>query len=178
MSPQTKIFRGKDVTLLYSQLKLLFPTVTCAKPRSSRNASIEAFAVCQNYAPPPGFQPSKLQDVLDAMSRERAAADAETGAEHDVHSILVPFLACGDLTGCDHISSSMPYVGPYDSAHTHRSHPHRFDSDQTYALPVHNPDGTPYASLPPVQPPIAPAYQEALERARAAAHGGKAAAPS
>ena len=38
-----KIFRGKDVTLLYSQLKLFFPRVTCAKPRSSRNSSIEAF---------------------------------------------------------------------------------------------------------------------------------------
>jgi hypothetical protein len=97
---QTKIFRGKDVTLLYSQLKLLFPTVTCAKPRSSRNASIEAFAVCQNYSPPPGFQPARLQDVLDTMARERAAADAEAGDDHGVHSILVPFLACGDLSGC------------------------------------------------------------------------------
>ena len=35
-----KIFRGKDVTLLYSQLKLFFPLVTIAKPRSSRNSSI------------------------------------------------------------------------------------------------------------------------------------------
>lgn len=35
-----KIFRGKDVTLLYSQLKIFFKTVTCAKPRSSRNSSI------------------------------------------------------------------------------------------------------------------------------------------
>lgn len=35
-----KIFRGKDVTLLYSQLKLFFKEVTVAKPRSSRNSSI------------------------------------------------------------------------------------------------------------------------------------------
>uniref|UniRef100_A0A8C3SY35 FtsJ RNA 2'-O-methyltransferase 1 n=1 Tax=Chelydra serpentina TaxID=8475 RepID=A0A8C3SY35_CHESE len=34
------IFRGKDVTLLYSQLRIFFPDVTCAKPRSSRNSSI------------------------------------------------------------------------------------------------------------------------------------------
>lgn len=47
-----KIFRGKDVTLLYSQLRVFFPRVTCAKPRSSRNSSIEAFVVCQGYAPP------------------------------------------------------------------------------------------------------------------------------
>ena len=47
-----KIFRGKDVTLLYSQLRVFFPRVTCAKPRSSRNSSIEAFVVCQGYTPP------------------------------------------------------------------------------------------------------------------------------
>nr|VDD34868.1 unnamed protein product [Brassica oleracea] len=35
-----KIFRGKDTSLLYSQLKLFFPTVTFAKPKSSRNSSI------------------------------------------------------------------------------------------------------------------------------------------
>ncbi|CAG8492442.1 7350_t:CDS:2 [Acaulospora colombiana] len=35
-----KIFRGKDVTLLYAQLKIFFPNVTCSKPKSSRNSSI------------------------------------------------------------------------------------------------------------------------------------------
>lgn len=35
-----KIFRGKDTTLLYSQLKLFFESVSIAKPASSRNSSI------------------------------------------------------------------------------------------------------------------------------------------
>ena len=35
-----KIFRGKDVQLLYSQLSLFFEKVSCCKPRSSRNSSI------------------------------------------------------------------------------------------------------------------------------------------
>lgn len=35
-----KIFRGKDTTLLYSQLKLFFEFVSIAKPASSRNSSI------------------------------------------------------------------------------------------------------------------------------------------
>ena len=35
-----KIFRGKDATLLYEQLKIFFPFVTIAKPKSSRNSSI------------------------------------------------------------------------------------------------------------------------------------------
>ena len=49
-----KIFRGKDVTLLFAQLRLFFENVTVAKPKSSRNSSIEAFVVCQNYQPPTG----------------------------------------------------------------------------------------------------------------------------
>ena len=47
-----KIFRGQDVTLIYSQLCVFFSSVLCAKPRSSQNSSIEAFAVCKGYDPP------------------------------------------------------------------------------------------------------------------------------
>ena len=53
-----KIFRGRDVTLLYAQLKQFFVDVTVSKPRSSRNSSIEAFVVCRQYAPPKGYVPS------------------------------------------------------------------------------------------------------------------------
>ena len=60
-----KIFRGKDVTLLYSQLRLFFENVTVAKPRSSRNSSIEAFVVCQNYKPPEGYEPTMINPLLD-----------------------------------------------------------------------------------------------------------------
>ena len=37
-----KIFRGKDTTILYEQLKAFFTNVTVAKPKSSRNSSIGA----------------------------------------------------------------------------------------------------------------------------------------
>ncbi|XP_010348485.1 tRNA (cytidine(32)/guanosine(34)-2'-O)-methyltransferase isoform X3 [Saimiri boliviensis] len=60
-----KIFRGRDVTLLYSQLRVFFSSVLCAKPRSSRNSSIEAFAVCQGYDPPEGFMPDLSKPLLD-----------------------------------------------------------------------------------------------------------------
>jgi len=36
----TLLSTGKDVSLLYAQLRLFFDKVTCAKPRSSRNSSI------------------------------------------------------------------------------------------------------------------------------------------
>lgn len=47
-----KIFRGKDSTLLYSQLSMFFDRVYCTKPKSSRNSSIEAFVVCLGFHPP------------------------------------------------------------------------------------------------------------------------------
>lgn len=49
-----KIFRGKDTSLLHTQLSIFFEKVTIAKPASSRNSSIEAFVVCRNYQPPDG----------------------------------------------------------------------------------------------------------------------------
>lgn len=60
-----KIFRGKDVDLLYSQLKLFFPDVTVCKPRSSRNSSIESFVVCLNYSPPDGYIPTMANPLLN-----------------------------------------------------------------------------------------------------------------
>ena len=43
------IFRGRDVTLLYGQLRLIFDRVNIAKLSSSCNSSIEAFVVCQGF---------------------------------------------------------------------------------------------------------------------------------
>jgi hypothetical protein len=107
-----KIFRGKDVSLLYSQLKMFFQRVTCAKPKSSRNSSIEAFVVCEVYAPPQAYQPSMIFPLLDhAYSDSGAASGGAVAAGAPVASvvnpslgfgrIVVPFLACGDLSGFD-----------------------------------------------------------------------------
>ncbi|XP_034095978.1 putative tRNA (cytidine(32)/guanosine(34)-2'-O)-methyltransferase isoform X1 [Gymnodraco acuticeps] len=122
-----KIFRGKDVTLLYSQLKLFFGGVTCAKPRSSRNSSIEAFVVCQNYSPPEGYVPNMSNPLLDH------AYDVDFNQLEGPNRVIVPFLACGDLSA--------------------------FDSDRTYPLQLDS--GKQYEYTPPTQPPICPPYQQA-----------------
>lgn len=87
------IFRGRDVTLIYSQLRVFFSSVLCAKPRSSRNSSIEAFAVCQGYDPPEGFLPDLTKPLLD-HSYDFNQLDGPT-------RIIVPFVTCGDLSSYD-----------------------------------------------------------------------------
>jgi tRNA (cytidine32/guanosine34-2'-O)-methyltransferase len=44
-----KIFRGKDIGLLFKQVQLMFGEVYCAKPKSCRNSSIEAFVVAKGF---------------------------------------------------------------------------------------------------------------------------------
>ncbi|KAG7259948.1 hypothetical protein CRUP_027014 [Coryphaenoides rupestris] len=122
-----KIFRGKDVTLLYSQLRVFFSEVTCAKPRSSRNSSIEAFVVCQNYSPPEGYAPNMSNPLLDH------SYDVDFNQLEGPNRVIVPFLACGDLSA--------------------------YDSDQTYPLQLDA--SQEYRYTPPTQPPIQPPYKQA-----------------
>ncbi|KAH8722945.1 FtsJ-like methyltransferase-domain-containing protein [Phaeosphaeriaceae sp. PMI808] len=152
-----KIFRGKDVDLLFAQLKIVFERVRVAKPRSSRASSIEAFVVCEGFCPPAGFTAS-LDQPLGAgiqlptpqaapqQMKEATAIKREDGCieinpssdsedEDDIEEggrrWIAPFLACGDLSA--------------------------YDSDATYQLPKGR------VSLDPVQPPTAPPYRRALE---------------
>lgn len=118
-----KIFRGKDVSLLYSQLRCFFEEVTVAKPKSSRNSSIESFVVCRRFRPPEGFVPSMDSLILD---HKYGVGNELLGPA----ALVVPFVACGDLTG--------------------------FDSDKSYPLDLQ--DGAAYAYRDPVQPPIHPNY--------------------
>ncbi|XP_013589105.1 PREDICTED: putative tRNA (cytidine(32)/guanosine(34)-2'-O)-methyltransferase [Brassica oleracea var. oleracea] len=139
-----KIFRGKDTSLLYCQLKLFFPTVTFAKPKSSRNSSIEAFAVCENYSPPEGFNPRDLHLLLEKVGSPSGGSDLDcsSGWLEGPNKVYIPFLACGDLSG--------------------------YDSDRSYPLPKEA-DGSSYRSLDPIQPPIAPPYKRAIELKKASA---------
>ena len=118
-----KIFRGKDVSLLYSQLRCFFEEVTIAKPKSSRNSSIESFVVCRRYHPPAGFIPSMDSLLLDHKYNN------ETNALFGPCALVVPFVACGDLSG--------------------------YDADKSYPLEL---DGKEYTYIEPVQRPIRPNY--------------------
>lgn len=124
-----KIFRGKEVDLLWAQLKLFFKTVTIAKPSSSRSSSIESFVVCECYTPPEGYKPTMANPLLNNE-------DADFGSLTGANRILVPFMACGDLSA--------------------------YDSDMTYPLTSMNSE-IEYKNLPPTQMPIDPPYKKACE---------------
>ncbi len=104
-----KIFRGKDTSLLHSQLALFFEKVSIAKPASSRNSSIEAFVVCLNYQPPDGYIAQNINPMIDDV--EIIANETESKVNHKI----IPFIVCGDLRGYD---SDMSY--PLDENYEHR----------------------------------------------------------
>ncbi|KAI2807825.1 hypothetical protein RDWZM_005288 [Blomia tropicalis] len=132
-----KIFRGKDVLLLYSQLKIFFDEVVISKPRSSRNSSIESFAVCRNYNPPNGYEPTMFNTLMDGECEKYF--DNVDNQKYLTNRQIIPFMACGDLTG--------------------------FDSDSTYPL---NLDEN-YQYHEPRQMPIDPPYKKAIELRKSSA---------
>lgn len=91
-----QIFRGRDISLLYSQLKIFFQQVIVTKPRSSRNSSIEAFVVCKVFQPPEGYEPIMYNLLLDNTSKSYFE-----NINNPVNQIIVSFIACGDLSGFD-----------------------------------------------------------------------------
>lgn len=168
-----KIFRGRNVDLLYAQLKIFFERVHVAKPRSSRASSVEAFIVCINFQPPEGFkarleEPLGVGNRLPEMLRERQAqqpiiADVllqnpTTGAwdtrpedSHVASKDGVIEVEVEDLTVDKH--KDIRWIAPFIACGDLSA----FDSDASYQLP----EG--HVSLDPVQPPTAPPYKRAIE---------------
>jgi len=91
-----KIFRGRDSDLIFHQFQCFFETVHLAKPRSSRNSSIEAFVVAQNYRPPADFVASLSNPLMDGNWNALIGPETSPSSR-----CIVPFMACGDLDGWD-----------------------------------------------------------------------------
>lgn len=145
-----KVFRQKDTNLLYQQLRILFPDVSVVKPRSSRNSSIEAFVVCRNYGPLPGFVPKIISTD--------AGENQEIEALSDMNRLAIPFISAGDLSGFD---ADMTYSLDVDVGNLR--------IDDTKVPSQTDADGK-YVSLPPVVPPIQPPYAEAIRRQKQRDH--------
>ncbi|KAF0330345.1 FtsJ-like methyltransferase [Colletotrichum asianum] len=176
-----KIFRGRNVDLLYAQLKVFFETVIVAKPRSSRASSVEAFIVCINFQPPSGFQASlenplgvghelpkmveerraQLPVVADALMQnpltgtwDTAPTASATKGEGEIVEVEA-YDETDETTDHEkHIRWIAPFIACGDLS--------AFDSDASYQLPED------HVSLDPVQPPTAPPYKRAIELRKAA----------
>lgn len=173
-----KIFRGRNVDVLYAQLKLFFERVVVAKPRSSRASSIEAFIVCLNFQPPPGFiasldEPLGVGHKLPQMIKERTdslpiiakttmqnsatgAWDATPEASSHVRPDGVVEVEIDEETDGD--ANDVRWIAPFIACGDLSA----FDSDASYQLPED------HITLDPVQPPTAPPYKRAIEMRRAA----------
>ncbi|KAL6238840.1 hypothetical protein BDW75DRAFT_200432 [Aspergillus navahoensis] len=180
-----KIFRDRDVDLLYSQLRTVFERVSVAKPRSSRASSLEAFIVCEGFIPPAVHDTSLGMDTLKnplfggAAIPQPVSADGNIAVEvpEEEPSTDKPVIASSvsatksaqtRLLHNDSGDSTTPgplFNNPQKFAAENRWIPSfiacgdlsAWDSDASYTLP---PD---YVNLDPVQPPMAPPYRRALE---------------
>lgn len=173
-----KIFRGRNVDVLFAQLKLFFDRVVVAKPRSSRASSIEAFIVCLNFRPPPGFIASldeplgvghKLPEMIQSRTESlpiiakatmqnptTSAWDTTPATEQQVRPDGVVEVEIDDETEPD--ENDVRWIAPFIACGDLSA----FDSDASYRLPED------HVTLDPVQPPTAPPYKRAIEMRRAA----------
>jgi tRNA (cytidine32/guanosine34-2'-O)-methyltransferase len=178
-----KIFRGRDVDLIYAQLRILFEKVSVAKPRASRASSIEAFVVCEGYTPVMVKQKTedgKMEEVLwtpeigNTLDVSKKASEPEhtqssPSPEPPTNNNLPPsepqpqgqtrHLRPDGIVELhipsDHADPTR-YIAPFLACGDLSA----WDSDATYKLPAG------HVSLDPVQPPTAPPYKMAIERRR------------
>jgi tRNA (cytidine32/guanosine34-2'-O)-methyltransferase len=172
-----KIFRGRNVDLLFAQLKLFFARVVVAKPRASRASSVEAFIVCLDFSPPEGFQ-ARLEEPLGVGERLAEMAGWRRRMEPIVAAVVIQEAGTGRW--CANVNQPMARtredgVEEVDLDDERRRRDGKwiapflacgdlgaFDADASYHLPRDR------VVLDPVQPPTAPPYKRALEMRKAA----------
>ena len=74
----------------------MFGEVFCAKPKSCRNSSIEAFVVAKGFKGAP-LQKKELSplDVLTTLNHLQNFSAIYSGEEEEDEGEMVPFVACG-----------------------------------------------------------------------------------
>ncbi|POS86617.1 hypothetical protein EPUL_000593 [Erysiphe pulchra] len=171
-----KIFRGRNVDLLFAQLKIFFERVIVAKPRSSRASSIEAFVVCLNFSPPLNFKAS-MEDPLGVGNKALEIIVQRKLQDPIISSIILQNPTTSGwstdqvvptVKNTDNVVKILPkecqanvlqsggWIAPFLACGDLSS----FDSDATYHLPKDR------ITLDPVQQPTAPPYKRAIELRR------------
>ncbi|OXV07149.1 hypothetical protein Egran_05086 [Elaphomyces granulatus] len=187
-----KIFRGRDVDLIYAQLRTVFEKVSVAKPRSSRASSLEAFVICEDFMPPAITAPDSVAGALQTPLFGGAAVPAlnpdgtvgweildEDEQDHQQPLELRTVDEEPQLTGPNHYTETR-FLGSQVDPRTRpgkliSSDPHESRWIPSFIacgdLSTWDSDATyalpeGYVSLDPVQPPTAPPYRRVLEMRR------------
>lgn len=94
-----KIFRGRDLDCLVSQIRPLFKEVIVSKPSASRNSSIEAFLVCRGFV---GLNVSLLSfNSLSCYMDSISHLEIDKREENKSKCVNVKFVACQDEYDAD-----------------------------------------------------------------------------
>ncbi|GAB5371396.1 hypothetical protein AAMO2058_001576300 [Amorphochlora amoebiformis] len=138
-----KVFKGPCHQLLQMQLETFFEVVHCVKPESSREASAEHFVMCKGFSIPSGYKPFLFsaipKDNIDYESTttkqeaERQKPKRGNASTSTTQRVIVPFLACGDLSGID-IDSKTP--DPQKDIKDLGEQKHKGSSNYMYKLDV------------------------------------------
>ena len=118
-----KIFRGSSTVKIVQILKTFFDKVTIAKPRACRNASFEAFLVCQGF-----YLKEEYKFFRENLMHNQK-----------------------DVLFLNSISDGKEL--PYDQIDFKQVGEHEFDSDKTYALDATNYDKILEPVSKPINPP-------------------------
>lgn len=196
-----KIFRARDVDILYAQLRTVFERVSVAKPRSSRASSLEAFIVCEGFIPPiddelAGMAALKNPMFGGAANPKPVSADGNLAQQvpDEEEEKTRPVLAASN-------ASNIPSTSPNHTKEIRHLHPSSTSTEKPSAqklptkfseenrwippflacgdLSAWDSDASytlppDHVSLAPVQPPTAPPYRKALElRKKLGGHYGK-----
>jgi tRNA (cytidine32/guanosine34-2'-O)-methyltransferase len=87
-----KVFRGDNIGLLMAKLRVFFgDEVWVAKPKSSRNSSIECFIVGKGFSLPDGYKPCLSPDFCLLPQPD----------PQNTQDSIARFLSCGDLNAFD-----------------------------------------------------------------------------
>ncbi|KAI9046195.1 tRNA methyltransferase TRM7 [Aspergillus affinis] len=188
-----KIFRGRDVDLIYAQLRTVFEKVSVAKPRSSRASSLEAFVVCEGFIPPAIHDGLVGMEALKNPVFGGAAAPRPTSADGNLGQEMMDEDTPSAPNGINLTPKETVSIDSNQSIQTRLLHSDSHASGTPEPL-AHKPVAEKFAvenrwipsfiacgdlsswdsdasytlppdhvSLEPVQPPTAPPYRRALE---------------
>lgn len=195
-----KIFRGRDVDLLYAQLRTVFERVSVAKPRSSRASSLEAFVVCEGFIPPvseesvvgmaalknPLFGGAATPKPVSEDGNVAVEARDEEGEDTRTRPVLAENGSGVNAPGSNHSTEVRRLQTSSANQPSTRELPTKFAEENRWIpsfiacgdLSAWDSDASytlppDYVNLDPVQPPTAPPYRKALalRKERGGAYG-------